>query len=116
MVNSSYNYKCTKCGKPKQAHEMGADVTRKNGRHPWCRSCKNRAMREFRSTHPLTAEQRKKDIARSYAHVYLKRGKLIRPEKCPICGEKSKLQMHHSDYDRPLMIEWLCEPCHRAFR
>jgi hypothetical protein len=66
-------------------------------------------MRKWRSTHPLTKEQRIKDNARSYANVYKQRGLLIE-EPCKVCGGKA--QMHHPDYRRPLAVEWLCEEHH----
>src|SRR5690348_5416393 len=67
-------------------------------------------MREWRKTHPLTPEQKKKDNARSYAYVYFKRGKLHKIP-CECCGSP-KSQMHHEDYDKPLEVIWLCRPCH----
>jgi len=68
-------------------------------------------MREWRRTHPLTPAQRFKDICRSYAGVYLKRGKIVR-QGCVVCGDKT--EMHHADYDRPLEVIWLCRPHHLA--
>lgn len=68
-------------------------------------------MREWRKTHPLNEEQRKKDICRSYAGVYKRRG-LIPVENCA-CGAPGE-HMHHADYDKPLEIEWKCIPCHRS--
>jgi len=67
-------------------------------------------MRDWRKSHPLTPEQKKKDIARSYAGVYLRRGKLKR-QGCEHCGS-SKAEMHHEDYDKPLVVRWLCRACH----
>jgi hypothetical protein len=69
-------------------------------------------MREWRRSHPLTPEQRRKDTCRSYANVYQQRGWLI-PEPCRRCG-KPETQKHHPDYDRPLEVEWLCVPCHQT--
>ena len=37
------------------------------------------------------------------------RGKLI-PQPCK-CGA-TKVEMHHPDYSKPLLVEWLCRPCH----
>ena len=69
-------------------------------------------MRLFRSIHDLTPEQRLKDNCRSYAGVYLRRGKLQR-EPCEKCGSESS-QMHHDDYSKPLIVRWLCRWCHLA--
>jgi hypothetical protein len=74
----------------------------------YCRPCHAAYMREWRKTHPLNPEQRKKDAARSYAGVYKRRG-LLEPQPCP-CG--SEAEMHHPDYDQPLKVEWMCRPCH----
>lgn len=69
-------------------------------------------MREWRKTHPMTPEQRRKDRCRSYAGTYKRRGALI-PEPCQGCGNPDA-EMHHHDYGRPLDVEWLCRPCHLA--
>lgn len=66
-------------------------------------------MRVWRKDHPLTESQKKKSNARSYAHVYLKRGHLKR-SNCVKCGKRA--EMHHEDYSRPLEIIWLCRKHH----
>jgi hypothetical protein len=79
--------------------------------HRYCLDCFAGYMREWRKTHPLDAEQRFKDNARSYAGTYKRRNKLI-PQPCAHCGEEA--EMHHPDYAQPLKVEWLCRPCHLA--
>lgn len=76
-----------------------------------CNPCHAAAMRVWRRSHPLTAEQRRKDTARSYANVYKRRGKLS-PQPCRECGGAA--EMHHPDYSKPLEVEWLCRTCHLA--
>jgi hypothetical protein len=49
---------------------------------------------------------------RSYAKVYLRRGKL-HPQPCVDCGA-AEVEMHHEDYDQPLMVTWVCRSCHLA--
>lgn len=78
--------------------------------HSYCLSCKAEYMREWRKTHPLTPEQRKKDISRSYLGVYVRKGYVTR-EPCEVCGDEPA-EAHHHDYAQPLAVRWLCRPHH----
>ena len=75
-----------------------------------CLACHAAYMRSWRKYHPLSLAQRKKDNCRSYANVYLKRGKLQK-NPCVECGAENS-QMHHPDYEKPLYVVWLCRKCH----
>ena len=67
-------------------------------------------------------KNKEKDYARRKVQCAVNRGKLIRPDKCQRCKNESKLgkdgrstiQAHHSDYSKPMDIEWLCAKCHRT--
>ena len=76
----------------------------------YCHHCHAAYMRAYRHSHPLSPEQRRRDNTRSYAHVYLSRGKLTR-QRCQECGDENS-QMHHEDYGQPLVVTWLCRSCH----
>lgn len=91
---------CSKCHKNKRAKTS----------HSYCKSCRNAYSRENRKKHPLTKKQKMKDIARSYAGQYLRRGK-IKKKPCKKCGS-SKSQMHHPDYCKPIKVVWLCRKHH----
>jgi hypothetical protein len=68
-------------------------------------------MRRTRPKHSeLPEPARRKANARSYANVYLRRGKLKRAP-CEVCGHR-KAEMHHRDYAKPLAVRWLCRLCH----
>jgi len=60
----------------------------------------------------LPPDELKKMRARAYAKTYQRRGKLV-PKPCERCGSDGKVEMHHTDYDKPLQVVWLCPPCHR---
>lgn len=90
---------CPKCG---EQH------SRKGQRY--CLDCHAAYTREWRKTHPLSVEARKRDIARSYAGQYKKRGRLT-ASSCEACGSHDA-QMHHIDHELPLDVTWLCRPCH----
>ena len=92
--------KCTRCNKLPR---------RKGGR--WCLKCHAAYARKNRLR--LVGEARRRANARSYAHVYIKRGKLKR-QPCRICGS-GKSQMHHENYDRPLEVDWMCAKCRQLY-
>lgn len=89
------------CGKCGGEHER---------RHSYCEDCHAAYMREWRKTHPLNEAHANRDIARSYAFVNKKRGKLA-PRPCCICGD-TNAEMHHPHHERPLEVVWLCREHH----
>ena len=40
-------------------------------------------------------------------------GRLYKPSECESCAKETALQGHHCDYNKPLDVMWLCEPCHK---
>ncbi len=49
----------------------------------------------------------------------IKSGALVRVLVCEECGDsghmkdgRTKVQAHHDDYNKPLDVRWLCQPCH----
>ena len=89
---------CAKCG-----------VNERRPTHAWCNAFHASNMRNWFKTHPRQGLAREKDTSRSYAGVYKRRGK-ITPQPCQLCGMPA--EMHHSDYDQPLKVEWLCREHH----
>jgi ribosomal protein S27AE len=63
----------------------------------------------------VTRAWRAEDKRRQLGHVAVARairnGSLLRLP-CVRCGEKKSLA-HHEDYDKPLEVMWLCQPCHK---
>lgn len=42
----------------------------------------------------------------------MNKGLLARPSICERCGLEKKIQVHHPDYTTPMIVRWLCKPCH----
>ena|SRR3990167_5911871 len=49
--------------------------------------------------------------ARNIAQAAIRRGKIQR-KPCERCGKK-KVHAHHPDYQKPLDVVFLCDPCHK---
>lgn len=45
----------------------------------------------------------------------LRDGKIVRPSCCETCQRETELHGHHCDYNKPLDVMWLCDPCHKAW-
>jgi hypothetical protein len=51
------------------------------------------------------------------------RGRMIRGSLCEACGKdpgkfsdgRSAIQAHHDDYNKPLEVRWMCQPCHHEW-
>ena len=39
-------------------------------------------------------------------------GRLVRPDRCGICGGTGVIHGHHADYAEPLSVIWVCRACH----
>ena len=128
---------CFKCKTIKPLEEFYKHPTMPDGHVNKCKECnkidvstnrhknieKYRAYDRERAKLPerakasqeISAAWRKADSRRLRAHNAvaraIKKGILVR---CPCvrCGETKSLA-HHEDYDKPLDVMWLCQPCHK---
>lgn len=58
---------------------------------------------------------RKRNPKAYWAHQALRSGiarGLVTPQPCEECGDP-KAEGHHPDYDRPLVVRWLCRRHHK---
>jgi len=59
------------------------------------------------------ATKPERERALSLMNRALRSGELVRASTCAWCGDGGRIHGHHPDYNRPLMVVWLCGPCHR---
>jgi hypothetical protein len=92
--------------------KIGAMVRRWRVRHPEkyqaiVRAASARMSKRRWKEHPEKAQ------AYWDVHHAVKKGVLVKPEKCTICNTKKPLEGHHADYSKPLEVIWCCRQCHR---
>jgi len=128
---------CFKCKKDKPLAEFYKHSAMADGHLNKCKECtkadanKHRSenlerIREYdrqRGKNPerraanLAVNQawRREDKRRQRAHGIVRRAiakELLVRSPCCRCGNPKSLA-HHEDYDKPLEVMWLCQPCHK---
>lgn len=88
-----------------------------------CRKCNTLKLRKYRKTASGKLNTKKnvdnsiakypeKHRARTTLNYAISKGKIKKPKNCANCGKEKKLDGHHEDYSKPLIVQWLCRPCH----
>ena len=57
-------------------------------------------------------ENQEKRNAQHRLQRAVKAGKLTRPNHCERCSIPGRIDAHHTDYSKPLDVQWLCTSCH----
>ena len=85
------------------------------------RGCKFRSQLKYGKENHFFRGTTANDYAQNVAEKAIKRG-IIEREPCEVCGAhgkfangRSEVQAHHSDYNKPLDIIWLCQKCHHKW-
>lgn len=68
---------------------------------------RERVIQREREEHPQRA------AARLITTRAVRSRKLVKPQACEGCSRTDgRLEAHHLDYSRPLLVMFLCKPCH----
>ena len=129
--------RCFKCGVEKPVDEFYRHSEMADGHLGKCKDCTKLDMRIDRQTKPRVREYDRQRASlphrvalrtrvaqewdrrypdRAKAHTVasnaVRDGKLTKPHLCEGCGLPKRLEKHHPDYSQPLLVVWLCKPCH----
>ena len=86
-------------------------------REHWCE-----LKRLHQKRHRADQARKKRHDRAAYPEVFrareavkraVKNGRLQRPTQCTKCHQTKRLYAHHPNYQQPLKVQWLCNPCHR---
>ncbi len=104
-------------GKCKECTKLDANNHRTNNLERIRQYDRDRAKNpeRLKANFEITKVWRSEDKRRSRCHSAvahaIRSGELTRLP-CVKCGEAKSLA-HHEDYDEPLNVMWLCQPCHK---
>ena len=69
----------------------------------------NRAKAAWSARNPI------KQSAIYSAGNAIRDGKIEKASCCEDCGSEGRIHGHHDDYSKPLVVRWLCPPCHNTW-
>lgn len=125
--------RCFKCGVEKPHDQFYRHPQMADGLLGKCKACTKLDVRVDRTTNPrvraydrerakqperiaraiqVTRAWRREHPERQRAHNAAQRAGLVAPSLCEGCGLSRRLEKHHHDYSKPLLVVWLCKPCH----
>jgi predicted HNH restriction endonuclease len=93
-------------------HKENRDQIRQRKKE-WFNSDKGK-ISHLRSTRKYRNENKEKRYAHDAVYRATKKGELMRPKFCQICGKEGRIEAHHAKYDRDqrTAIIWICKNCH----
>lgn len=129
--------KCFKCEKTKSLNEFYKHSKMADGHLNKCKTCakndvgkhreknldriraydreRGKSKERIAASVAVNRVWRSEDLRRQKAHKAvakaIRNGDIIRAV-CERCGN-GKSVAHHDDYDKPLQVMWLCQPCHK---
>lgn len=128
---------CFKCSKKKSLGEFYAHKGMADGRVNKCKECNKVDVREnrkkkidyYREYDSARGNRQGYDYVKGYRNKYpmiyaahtlvanaVRDGRLKKPDSCSSCGDYHKtIHGHHDDYALPLVVRWLCPPCHKQW-
>jgi len=105
-------YRASEKGKDAKARYNASENARAS-RDKYHASEKGRAM-TVKSGLKYAAKNKKKRSAKGKLAWEIKKGSIKRG-CCEKCGTENQVEGHHDDYDKPLIVRWLCITHHKRW-
>lgn len=129
--------KCFKCGEVKPLSGFYKHKKMADGHVNKCKECNKKDVREnrklnidyYREYDASRGTRQSVGYQRNYRNEFpmkyaahrlvsnaIRDGRMLKPSCCEQCGmSHDHIHGHHDDYALPLVVRWLCPPCHRAW-
>lgn len=107
MMADGHLNKCKACTK----RDVWLRTEEKKADPQWMAKERARCAKKQREAAALlqgTIKQR----ARVAVRNAVRDGRMTRPTDCAACGTLCRPDAHHTDYTKPLEVQWLCRICH----
>ena len=118
---------CRGCDSVKRLDRFNKDKNNQDGVQSQCRECKRKAQKsdyeKKKETYLIRQNERRSKaplMQKAHSAVFraIKRGDLIRPTSCSLCGEsEQRIEAHHHlgyEVRHQLDVVFLCTSCHRS--
>jgi hypothetical protein len=109
MLDGHVN-KCKECNKKDVTANREKNIGRIREYDKERSKNKERVAAQTEQTRAWRAEDKRRAVAHSAVARAIRNGTLGRIP-CVRCGNEKSVA-HHEDYDKPLDVVWLCQPCH----
>jgi len=103
--------KCKKCNKKDVTANREKNIERIRAYDRERGKNKERMLATSETNRAWRKEDKRRSVAHSSVARAMRNGSLER-SPCIRCGDE-KSMAHHEDYDKPLEVMWLCQPCHK---
>ena len=121
----SYCKECDKIKYDETRNRVRQSPEGRSTRSVWNRTrniTESKRLREARHVKAYREKYPEKEAAKRIVTLAIKRGSLLRPTSCELCGKnpgsgrdgRPLIHAHHDDYAIPLSVRWLCIMCHAS--
>jgi ribosomal protein S27AE len=111
MMADGHVNKCKECNKNDVTNHRNKNIEKVRAYDRARGKIPDRIKDGTEVTRAWRAEDKRRSVAHSSVARAIRNGLLIK-SPCVRCGEIKSLA-HHENYDKPLEVMWLCQPCHK---